>query len=254
MRLITLTSPLTRGGDVERLQHALNKLHGQHLAEDGQYGPHTDHARYQIGYRLGFGIGSLRLGATPGQQLVLEGQRHRSVRDGIRARQRAQHAHPIGGPGAALAWAHSKAGLREHPPYSNRGPQIDQWERDSGGGVGGPWCAYFVAEALRHAGIILPAGAGYTPNLYAWAVSRTHGLNGLYPWSERQPGDLVLFKFPGVSHDVCDHVGILDADREHDWEGNTSNGDGSQNDGGIVARRDRGGADVAGCARPRWVS
>jgi hypothetical protein len=39
---------------------------------------------------------------------------------------------------------------------------------------------------------------------------------------ERKPGDLILFKWPGVSSAPCDHVGMLDHDRVHTIEGNTS--------------------------------
>ena len=118
---------------------------------------------------------------------------------------------------------------------------------------GQPWCGAFVGYALRHrAGIPVPAGIVYTPNIANYARARTGGFSGLHSWGDRKPGDLVLFKFPGVSHDPVDHVGILDADGRHTIEGNTSTGAGSQNNGGVVARRDRNGDAVVGCARPRY--
>ena len=46
---------------------------------------------------------------------------------------------------------------------------------------------------------------------------------------------MILLKWPGISAERCDHVGILDEDGLHTIEGNTSpDGAGSQNDGGGV--------------------
>jgi hypothetical protein len=150
----------------------------------------------------------------------------------------------------ALAWARSKIAVREEPPGSNRGPEIDEWQRACGL-LGYPWCGAFVAAALRAGGLVLPPEVVWTPALLEWARSDRHGLS-LWAWSERAPGDLVLFSF-GKSEWEVDHVGLLDFDRTHTIEGNTTaEGSADQAAGGVVARRARRANDVVGCARPPW--
>jgi cell wall-associated NlpC family hydrolase len=70
--------------------------------------------------------------------------------------------------------------------------------------------------------------------------------------NDRKPGDFVFFKWPGVSHDFCDHVGIY-AGNGQTIEGNTSSGtSGSQNNGGGVFVRVRGFANVVAVVRPTY--
>jgi hypothetical protein len=141
-------------------------------------------------------------------------------------------------------------GVGESPPGSRRGPEIDAWQQACGL-LGYPWCGAFVAAALRAAGLAVPWQIVWTPTLLGWARTGEHGFR-FYGWAERLPGDLVLFKF-GASEREVDHVGLLDLDRRHTIEGNTSvDGSGDQGAGGVVARRDRAGAGVVGCARPAW--
>jgi hypothetical protein len=130
---------------------------------------------------------------------------------------------------------------------------VSSWLRDFGMD-GEPWCGAFVGYALRRvAGIQVPNGAVYTPNIIDCARAKTGGFEGWYPWARRRPGDLVLLKWPGISWEPCDHVGILDEDGVHTIEGNTSpDSGGSQNDGGGVYRRRRDAAVIVGCARPRY--
>ena len=151
---------------------------------------------------------------------------------------------------AALAWARSKIGVREEPPGSHRGPEIDEWQRACGL-LGYAWCGMFVAAALRAGGLEPPREIVWTPALLEWARSGRHGFS-LRAWSERTPGDLVLFSF-GTTEWEVNHVGLLDFDRTHTIEGNTTaEGWTDQAAGGVVARRARGAADVVGCARPPW--
>lgn len=157
---------------------------------------------------------------------------------------------PSGGVEVALAWARSKIGVREEPPGSGRGVEIDEWQRACGL-VGYPWCGAFVAAALRAAGLDAPREIVWTPTLLEWARTGQHGFS-LSAWENREPGDLVLFSFNAREREV-NHVGLLDLDRRHTIEGNTTaDGSDSEAAGGVVARRDRRGTGVVGCARPPW--
>ena len=150
----------------------------------------------------------------------------------------------------ALEWARSKIGVQDDPPGSARGPEIDEWQ-EACGLIGYPWCGAFVAAALRAAGLHVPREIVWTPTLLEWARTGEHGFS-FYTWQERVPGDLVLFSFGGSEWEV-NHVGLLDLDSRHTIEGNTSiDGSGDEAGGRVVARRDRGGAGVVGCARPNW--
>ena len=256
-RALRLTSPYLQGPDVSALQQALNRrladMSIPAIDADGEYGPETDHALRQATYLLGIGNQPV-LGPVPAwiQQLI-EHPEHRNPVQQQRGAKRLKRFRAGGGARSrTLRWCAAQVGTSESPPNSNRGPKVSKWEREFGMD-GQPWCGAFVGYALRHlAGIPVPGGIVYTPNIANYARAHTGGFAGFYKWTERQPGDLVLFKFPGVSRDPVDHVGILDGDGQHTIEGNTSTGTGSQNNGGVVARRDRGGNDVVGCARPRY--
>lgn len=49
-----------------------------------------------------------------------------------------------------------RVAIHEQPLGSNRGPQIDDWNRLAGVSVGSYWCAAFVAAVWRDAGAALP--------------------------------------------------------------------------------------------------
>jgi cell wall-associated NlpC family hydrolase len=76
------------------------------------------------------------------------------------------------------------------------------------------------------------------------------------PLADRKPGDWIYYKFPGVSHDACDHVGLYIGENKT-IEGNTSPGlQGSQNNGGVVALKEfgvnRSLTQVVACVRPTY--
>lgn len=256
-RSLSLVSPHLTGEDVRLLQSALNQrlraLHLSAIDTDGDYGTDTDNALRQVAWLLGLGDGPIHGPVPPYVQRLVEHPGRRSAVQIQTAEKRVAQFQRGGGARArTLRWCRQQVGVHESPAGSNRGPLVSRWERDFGMD-GQPWCGAFVGFALRHvAGIPVPNGIVYTPNIANYARAGTGGFASLDKWADRKPGDLVLFKFPGVSRDPVDHVGILDSDREHTIEGNTSTGDGSQNNGGIVARRNRGGANVVGCARPRY--
>jgi len=162
----------------------------------------------------------------------------------------------------AVNWAKSRIGVVEHPAGSNQGPLITRWQELSGYPGGGvAWCQCFV-NASAYVGSrkrIKPNWfAGYTPSVVEMANSGEHGLKRV-KLPDARPGDWLYFKFPGVSSDFCDHVGLFMHDN-HDGtistiEGNTSSGNsGSQSNGGGVFRRTRDKSLVVAVVRPPFKS
>ena len=155
-----------------------------------------------------------------------------------------------GGPGKAVAWALAQVGVVEQPPFSNRGPKIDVWQRATLGSVGWAWCQAFVNSAVV-AGGGQQLKSAYTPQVVQWARERKFGLK-LVSAAERKPGDFVYFKFPGVSNAFCDHVGLYVGNGQT-VEGNTSSGaSGSQNNGGGVFLRTRPASQIVAYVRPTY--
>ncbi len=91
-------------------------------------------------------------------------------------------------------------GTLEDPPGTNRGPEIDEWNRRAGVPVGSYWCAAFAGEMWRRAGVEPPPGYAACDRLMAWG--RATGR-----WTEHVPtlGALVLYGVPGDAR----HVGIV---------------------------------------------
>lgn len=154
----------------------------------------------------------------------------------------------------AIRWALSRVGVVEKPPYSNSGPYISAWIKNGGGEPGWAWCQYFCNAGLKVGGGE-QLMSGYTPTVVEWARAREHGLK-IVSWQQAEKGDFVYFKFPGVSGDVCDHVGLLvshDGDSVTCVEGNTSPGSGgSQYNGGGVFKKTRSKSLVVYVVRPTY--
>jgi len=255
-RDLFLTTPHKTGADVKQLQLALNKrLKARNMAgieADGEYGPDTASAVRRVGYLLGALDDTLEHGAPIGlQQLIVDPDSRNKAqlaRAAARAKELAAHGDAAD---RVVAWCVSKIGMTERPANSNCGPEIDVWQKEFGL-HGDFWCGAFVGYPLRKvAAIPIPNSVVFTPSIISMAKTRTGGFEGWHAWSDRKPGDLVLFKFPGVSRDPCDHVGIYAGDDET-IEGNTSSANGSQNNGGGVYRRKRPANVIVGCARPRY--
>jgi hypothetical protein len=167
--------------------------------------------------------------------------------------------HGVGGKSMedALTWALSVVGTHEIPAGSNRGPKIDDWIRLAGYEGPVPWCGCFVNAVVMHGGV--PSGRGwigYTPAIIQHAQNGTGGWKWVGP-SQGQRGMVPVFDTPGGAAAV--HTGVclerLSASTYKTVEGNTSNGDGSQSDGGIVAVRSRstgGDFHIVGFAIPPW--
>lgn len=134
----------------------------------------------------------------------------------------------------ALGKAREYVGVKEHPPGSNRGPDIDRWCKWANGQVGYPWCAAFACGMVREAcELIVPdprrASVGF---LEAWA-EKVGSL--LKPGTRPRRGDWICYRFD--SDDWPDHIGIVLRVYAIGWagryaygrvrtiEGNTSAGD-----------------------------
>lgn len=143
--------------------------------------------------------------------------------------------------------ARSHLGYTESPPGSNR-TRFGQWA----GRDGEPWCGMFVDFVFDRAGVKLPGAQIWTPG--GAASFKRDGR-----WRKRpRRGDVVYMDFNGDG--VIQHVGIVVSAKE--WktkgnvftiEGNTSGGIvGSQDNGGMVARRIRNRRQIVGFGRPRY--
>lgn len=179
---------------------------------------------------------------------------YREARAARQAAERVIKRHKTSGAKRALAYAQSFVGTTESPPYSNRGPQIDKWERECNT-LAQPWCGIFVHAALDAAGVKgLTSRMAYCPYIVDDARNGVGGLEKLVALKDLNPGDLLVYQFDSGP---VDHVGFFVAwDKAGNLmtiEGNTSAGaSGKQSDGGIVANRIRSKNTVAYCVRPRY--
>lgn len=129
-------------------------------------------------------------------KLLTEAQREASHRD-------VQLAHlPKPKPSSrqrCLEWEHSKVGIHEQPDGSNRGPQIDEWQRRLGF-LGVAWCGIFAGNGLLHAGV-----HGVTSRIASVSAIESDAANHRGPfWGFTRgsahgavPGDLVCLFSPG---------------------------------------------------------
>jgi peptidoglycan hydrolase-like protein with peptidoglycan-binding domain len=260
VRRLRLTSPLTHGADVSALQRSINNRRAARdlppIDVDGQYGPATAAAMRDTAFMLGLLTSSIDKGATPGIQRIIA---HPSLRTPAQKARAASRKKRLGsGPQAALAWARTQIGQKEHPANSNTSPVIAVWQKACGMGPG-PWCgAFAIAVALR-GGAHITADTKYTPSIRGHAQAQTGGYRGWLTSSafeSARPGDHVVFDWnPGTG---ADHVGTLvSIDLVNKTvtciEGNTSSSNaGSQDNGGTVAERTRPWSMVQGIAQVRW--
>jgi CHAP domain len=149
----------------------------------------------------------------------------------------------------ALDRAVKKLGVVEHPPGSNRGVIIDEWNLEADVPVGSYWCCSFVHAMFKHAGFELPGGASVQGVRQA-----AHQMN----WIVQRPyrGDLACFDLDEGERygPFGDHIGFVERVLALRWsngifagyiqtiEGNTAaqnNPTGAQSNGGGVFRRRR---------------
>lgn len=117
---------------------------------------------------------------------------------------------------------------------------------------GVPYCAMFASWVLAQAKQSCAGFPGaYCPTMLA--AARRAGLAVAY--KDARPGDIVFFDWDGG---VTDHVGFVELNKGSYYqtiEGNTSSGvSGSQDNGGVVARRTRALSSVCGVVRPPYAA
>ena len=142
-----------------------------------------------------------------------------------------------------LAVARRELGYTESPAGSNR-TKYGKWF----GLDGQPWCMMFVQWCFRQAGAqdmlpMLTASCG--------ALMRAAQAKGCWVTGEYQPGDVVIYDFPGGAK--TDHCGIVEqlaGGGIMAIEGNT--GSGNDADGGQVQRRLRSNKVILGAFRPDY--
>lgn len=142
----------------------------------------------------------------------------------------------------ALRAAIGEIGVKEHPPDSNTGPRVKEYQAATNlGGTGWPWCMAFVCWCYKQAGHPLPFPTASVGYFLDWA--REAGDLVIRPFR----GDIVCYQF--TADDWPDHVGQVErvlavrwkAGRFVGWvktiEGNTAYGNDAN--GGAVMRRYR---------------
>jgi len=139
----------------------------------------------------------------------------------------------------ALAHARRFLHVRERPLGSNRGPEIDEWNRLAGVAVGSFWCMSFVHAMVRKA----CADAGADP---ATVFLKTASCSALYRWAKQkgrlttrpQPGDVFLCIGGDTGHF---HTGLVvttpDGNGRFETIEGNSNAGGSANGVGVFHRR-----------------
>jgi hypothetical protein len=128
-----------------------------------------------------------------------------------------------------ISAAFSDLGVLEIPPGSNRGPEIDDYNRAGGSPVGSYWCANAAAHWCRSAGAVTP-GPGRDGSCDEWVRMAKR----LGTWREKsaytpEPGDLILYGAPGDAN----HMGLivrsepylLSIEGNRSWGGFSRNGE-----------------------------
>ena len=134
-------------------------------------------------------------------------------------------------------------GVTESPAGSNR-TKYGKWM----GLDGQPWCMSFVQWCFSQVGVALPKRTGSCGDLMRAAQAA-----GCWVARDFQPGDVVIYDFSGKQK-TTQHCGIVEIPLP-DYgvqaiEGNTSQGGGSQDNGGMVCRKNRAGKYIIGAVRP----
>lgn len=136
-------------------------------------------------------------------------------------------------------------GVKENPPYSNRGPLIDQWCRRANGLVGYPWCAAFVCAMFGDVGFQITeprrASVGFFEQ---WAAKLG------YLVDRPRRGDLVCYRFD--SDNWPDHIGLVVRVLALRWRGNRFVGWIKMVEGNTSAGNDADGGQVQ--IRYRWMN
>lgn len=149
-------------------------------------------------------------------------------------------APPAAGPNALadrlVAILSAKEGVREIPANSNRGPDVEAFQRATWlEGTGWAWCAAFVCWGMRELEKEIDYPFARPQTAGAWDFenwARQQGLRLFKPAEKIKKGDIVIFKIS--------HIGVAFADEKDGYvetiEGNTD-GSGSREGGGVYRKR-----------------
>ena len=143
-----------------------------------------------------------------------------------------------------LAVARKELGNTESPAGSNR-TKYGKWM----GLDGYAWCMSFVQWCFAQVGVKLPLRTGSCGELMRAAQAA-----GCWVTANFQPGDVVIYDFSG-QRKTTQHCGIVELELP-DYgvqaiEGNTSER-GSQDNGGMVCRKNRAQKYIIGAVRPQF--
>lgn len=146
-----------------------------------------------------------------------------------------------------LAVAAKQIGVCENPPGSNTVRYNTWYYGREVSGNGYPWCMVFVQWVFDQAGVALPKRTASCGDLVRAAQAA-----GCWVTKDYQPGDVVIYDFPGGA--ATDHTGIIESVAAANMvaiEGNTSEA-GSQSNGGMVCRKTRPLSQAVGAVRPAY--
>lgn len=260
-----------RGDDVAEFQHALNhraksrsKYGAVVITADGDFGGETA-KQWEFEARA---LGLDHSVCTEGNQRLVRNPTERTpamkkkelrwtaaAKAALAKRAAAKKASKGGHGAAACNFLVKRAGWTENPSGSNDSSFLRHW-RDAlnmGWMRGQPWCGFACIAAYHYTGKEIAKDSTYTPNIVHRAM-RNDGFTRIAA-NRAQPGDLVVFNFPGEDP-VADHVGLARGPARGGMiptvEGNTSSGNGgSQANGGGVFIRSRPVGLIAVVARPK---
>jgi hypothetical protein len=219
-------------------------MDGGEAARDGIYGRHTAssvaHAKHMLGFRRKHV--NNQFGQTLFDFLVSKNHpNHRKLPFLFRYRRlkRLRQANQTLGQ-KALIQALSQVGVREYPPESNR-VKYSEWY-----GMIGAWCAMFESWCFWRVGGSFRYS--YVPNIHSDASNGYHGLRIV---RDPEPGDVVCYSFTTRDqHTGFFHSWIVKGNSFWSVDGNTSSGPGgSEDNGGIVAKRQRYISNVSAFVR-----
>lgn len=146
--------------------------------------------------------------------------------------------------------AERELGTTESPPRSNRTKYGAAYGLD-----GYPWCALFLWWVYHEAGESM-AFFGGARTASCGTLLRFYKEQGqTVPAEQVQPGDIVILNFSGTTDtEHCGLVVAVHADGSITTiEGNTTPGlEGSQDNGGSVARKRRYPRNIVGVCRPQY--
>jgi hypothetical protein len=145
----------------------------------------------------------------------------------------------------ALRIAIGELGVKEHPPGSNSGPRVRQYQAATSlKGTGWPWCMAFVCWCYKQAKHPLPYPSASVGMFLSWA--RKVGKEVKRPLR----GDLVCYRYGSDSWP--DHVAFVERVLSVRWKDNVFAGYVRTIEGNTASGNDANGGQVQ--RRWRWHS